>query len=430
MNQKQKVDVIILSITLCVLLFSLSLQAQWTKQTNGLDSWFMATAIDACNTQTAVLTSGSEIYLTINAGETWQKITLPDGAGFISDISIIDASLIWFCDGNGKIFATTNGGVDWSQQFANVNQTQFMNYIEMFDMNNGMAMGDAVDLSNTPEGPALIIKTTDGGNTWTSVNDSTIGGSSGDTWRRIDFINPDMGYFFASGANPQKIYKTTNGCTNWETTNYDDYVQHLSFYDENIGLTIPGSGVVKRTTDGGNTWETFVSPHAGWGNDIEFAPGDPSRVWLTDNKKLFFSSDTGRTWTAQISNCKGRDIVFADSWNGWVLCDNAVYFTNSGGTASVEWKTINKLDDFVLHQNYPNPFNNSTTVRFSLKKSSDVELSIYNLSGKKVEKLVSGSLPAGNHSINWNAANFSSGAYFYKLKANHEEQIRKLILLK
>ena len=119
-----------------------------------------------------------------------------------------------------------------------------MNYIEMFDMNNGIAMGDVPDVINTPEGPALIIKTTDGGNTWTSVNDSTIGGSSGDTWRRIDFINPEIGYFYASGISPQKIYKTTNGCTRWEHTNYDANVQHLSFYNESIGLTIPGSGVV------------------------------------------------------------------------------------------------------------------------------------------------------------------------------------------
>ena len=305
-----------------------------------------------------------------------------------------------------------------------------MNYIEMFDMNNGIAMGDVPDVINTPEGPALIIKTTDGGNTWTSVNDSTIGGSSGDTWRRIDFINPEIGYFYASGISPQKIYKTTNGCTRWEHTNYDANVQHLSFYNESIGLTIPGSGVVKRTIDGGNTWETFDSPHNGWGNDIEFTPDNPARVWMTDNKKLFFSNDTGRTWIAQISNCSGRDIVFVDSWNGWLLADDAVYFTNSGGTATVNQKATNVLDNFVLFQNYPNPFNASTKIRYRVDKTAFVTLTVFDLNGRQIEALVSKIHPAGNYKLSWSADQMPSGTYLIQLKSDYAQQTRKLLLLR
>lgn len=70
MFRKPKLKIIVFFVGVFVLLSSLALQAQWTKQSNGLDSWFMASAIDACDTQTAVLTTGSEIYLTIDAGAT------------------------------------------------------------------------------------------------------------------------------------------------------------------------------------------------------------------------------------------------------------------------------------------------------------------------------------------------------------------------
>lgn len=85
---------------------------------------------------------------------------------------------------------------------------------------------------------------------------------------------------------------------------------------------------------------------------------------------------------------------------------------------------------FVLEQNYPNPFNPSTTIRFSIPEQTYVKLEIFNALGEKVSALVSEELNSGTYKYKWNAANLTSGIYFYTLTAGNFIKTRKLILLK
>jgi polyhydroxybutyrate depolymerase len=85
---------------------------------------------------------------------------------------------------------------------------------------------------------------------------------------------------------------------------------------------------------------------------------------------------------------------------------------------------------FTLEQNYPNPFNPSTNIVFNLPLASFVTLKVYDLIGREVVTLVSEQLSAGSHSHTWNAANISSGIYFYRLQAGSFTEIKKLVLLK
>ena len=84
----------------------------------------------------------------------------------------------------------------------------------------------------------------------------------------------------------------------------------------------------------------------------------------------------------------------------------------------------------VLYQNSPNPFNPTTEIKFALPKSSEVELSVYNMLGEKVGNLLSGLMNAGEHKVNFDASNLSSGVYFYKLTTDNNVTIRKMILMK
>lgn len=86
--------------------------------------------------------------------------------------------------------------------------------------------------------------------------------------------------------------------------------------------------------------------------------------------------------------------------------------------------------DYILEQNYPNPFNPSTTIRFSLPKDGFVSLKVFNLLGQEVASLVNEIKTAGNHNINFNASNLSSGVYLYKLNAGSFTSVKKLTLLK
>jgi hypothetical protein len=73
---------------------------------------------------------------------------------------------------------------------------------------------------------------------------------------------------------------------------------------------------------------------------------------------------------------------------------------------------------FSLEQNYPNPFNPNTTIAFTLPIKSFVKLKVYDILGREVAILISEEMSAGSYSRQWNAANMSSGIYFYRLVAN------------
>jgi len=90
----------------------------------------------------------------------------------------------------------------------------------------------------------------------------------------------------------------------------------------------------------------------------------------------------------------------------------------------------NSLKNFHLFPNYPNPFNPKTTISYQLQKTSNVELSIYNLFGQKVVTLVSKKQSAGTYDVRWDASNFASGMYFYELEAGNYSNTIKLILLR
>ncbi len=91
---------------------------------------------------------------------------------------------------------------------------------------------------------------------------------------------------------------------------------------------------------------------------------------------------------------------------------------------------VSEVKDFNLYQNYPNPFNPVTNIKFDLKENSFVTLKIYDAAGKEVQTLVNSTLNQGQHSLNWNAENFSSGVYFYKITAGNFSDIKKMLYIK
>ncbi len=96
--------------------------------------------------------------------------------------------------------------------------------------------------------------------------------------------------------------------------------------------------------------------------------------------------------------------------------------------------------EFALQANYPNPFNPETTIRFDLPATAQVELKVFDITGREVRNILSGNLPAGFHEARWDGSSaagsaVSSGMYFYTLTARAEgrmlyRQTRKMILLR
>ncbi len=115
------------------------------------------------------------------------------------------------------------------------------------------------------------------------------------------------------------------------------------------------------------------------------------------------------------------------------ITDDIVVMLNLDYVVSVS-EDISNLsipDKLSLEQNYPNPFNPSTTIKFELPVSSQVDLRIYNLLGQEVTVVINNEeFSSGIYKYNFNASQLTSGVYFYRLKAGSFVETRKMILLK
>ena len=85
---------------------------------------------------------------------------------------------------------------------------------------------------------------------------------------------------------------------------------------------------------------------------------------------------------------------------------------------------------FNLKQNYPNPFNPNTKIKFDLQKTSNIKLSVFDVQGKLVQTLVEGELNAGSYETEWNAVNYPSGIYFYRLEAEGNVFSKRMMIVK
>ena len=92
--------------------------------------------------------------------------------------------------------------------------------------------------------------------------------------------------------------------------------------------------------------------------------------------------------------------------------------------------SIHDINGKLTIRNHPNPFNPSTEIVFTLPEEEYVRLNIYDVRGREVERLVDGLRAEGVHSVIWNGSGYSSGVYFYHLRAGNRTLRGKMLLLK
>ncbi|MBD3232761.1 MAG: T9SS type A sorting domain-containing protein [candidate division Zixibacteria bacterium] len=123
-------------------------------------------------------------------------------------------------------------------------------------------------------------------------------------------------------------------------------------------------------------------------------------------------------------------------------CDSAEFpFTVNGARlegGADDWSIedgffISNLDlpsEYGLIGSYPNPFNANTSIEYRLPESGHVSLEIFNLLGQRITTLIDSEFEAGRHTVKWDASNYSSGIYFYKLTAGDNVYTKRMTLLK
>lgn len=147
----------------------------------------------------------------------------------------------------------------------------------------------------------------------------------------------------------------------------------------------------------------------------------PASAFLDDLTSSIVGIDVG-----DIDGDGILDFVAGDS-RGY----NLLLFEGTGGDPIAIEPVDGELPtDFSLEQNYPNPFNPVTTIPFSVLETADVTLTIFDVQGRVVETLVSGSFPSGLYEVRWDASRFAGGIYVYRLEAGSYREARVLAVLK
>jgi hypothetical protein len=156
-----------------------------------------------------------------------------------------------------------------------------------------------------------------------------------------------------------------------------------------------------------------------------------------DTTGVTYWGDTGvRVWDVigeynGQTDGEGGVIAMGIIGNSRVWAQRIYHDGSYSGQTSIEDDPVELTpQSFILYDPYPNPFNSSTTIRFDLPVESEVNLTIYNLMGQEMATLIDSRAEAGRHSVNWDAADFASGFYFYRLTTGHDSVTKKMVLLK
>jgi photosystem II stability/assembly factor-like uncharacterized protein len=421
----------------------LNAQSGWIQQISGTtENLFAVFCIDTI--VATVVGDNGTILRTTNGGDLWiQQISgIQD---YLGGVSFIDANQGIAVGYNGRILRTTNGGINWG----NVASGTTNRLDEVIYINQTTAV--AVGWNGT------ILRSSDGGLTWFSQNSNTSQGLVG-----VHFTDINTGT--AVGWNGT-ILRTTNGGNTWVSqinplsgTLLD--LWGIFFTTSNKGIATGENGTILRTTNGGNNW-SLISSNKGnrlWSDSfgktlsgiifqdniydnyglysVFFGDTLTGMItgYTTSNGLLLKTIDGGITWVTQSNDTtpsllgigmKGPKNAFAVGQGGKIL-----HTTTGGNPIGIEPISSEIPNGYFLSQNYPNPFNPKTIINFRLPTNNYVTLTIYDILGHKVSTLVNEELKAGTYQVDWDASNYTSGVYFYKLTAGDYTDTKRVVLIK
>jgi photosystem II stability/assembly factor-like uncharacterized protein len=370
-------------------------------------------------------TNGGGVGKTINGGINW--ISVFNGVS-INGIHFINISTGWIYGGywddagrrSREIFRTTNGGINFTRVY--LDSTGIFSNMFFTDINTGWAV--TVD-------PMQILKTTNSGYNW--IQNTVLPISD------YFFINNNTGWGIGTSNT---LYKTTNGGANWTsgTPGFTTYLNDIYFIDVNTGW-VSGGAFVYKTTNSGNNWNAY-STGSVLAAKLAFINSNTGWVICQGNKTAY-TNNGGINWSIQETEVEHafQYISFADANTGYIAGwrmltpytgETIIMKTTNAGFTGIENISQSIPKTFSLYQNYPNPFNPSTKIKFDITADGkeDVNLVVYDALGREVTVLVNEKLSAGTYEVNWNAAAYSTGIYFYKLTTGGFTQTRKMILIK
>jgi len=400
--------------------------AQWFQQTSGVSDNLYAVHFVTSELGFTVgwgSSSGAQALRTLNGGETWTHTTLSYGS-FVFSVTFTD-ELHGYVAGclnggaAGAVFKTSDGGDSWT--YSSMNSTYGLYAVDFPTPELGFACGWL----------GKIYKTTNGGASWSSVSSGT-----SNVLRWMSFPSATTGYIVGGSNwdNPRYLYKSSDGGNSWSYHHSfgNSVIGGVHFFNDSCGVVSGGGGgsFIKKTCDGGASWETRYS---GTGL-FQFITFDAQGVGYAcgNSGKVVRSVDYGDTWEELDPVSPSTTLLGISGVNDrvWTVGTYGRIFRNEFETVG-EPVMPNALPSHPqLGQNFPNPFNPETIISFELPVPQAVTLTLFNNLGHPITTLASGVHPAGNHQVLFDASDLNSGAYFYRLKAGAYTMSRKMILVK
>ncbi len=379
-----------------------------------------------------------KVFRTTNAGLTWLQVpvggisnelycvwSINDNAAFVGEGVV---------SGNANLYKTTNAGLNWVSVMQTGNNRGYFNGLA-FTKTNGGLFGLAI--------AERVYRSSNNGTNWVELNPGVNGVSNAQNSLMIIDNN-----FYGFGLNngSARVRLTTDNSSTWTTQQISvsgSYTSAIAFHTNKLlGIAATSTSLpnISRTTDGGNTWSTVNIGSGVTGTCyLNWVPQTPVIYILGANGGIKRSTDNGLTWVLTpvpngVTNLtyfdfvQGNNIVYgyAVSSNGDVI---KLTDTLSVLTGSINGNTETP-SAYSLEQNYPNPFNPSTGIRYSVPKSSFVNITVFDALGNETETLVNERKETGNYEAFWNASRFASGLYFYRIQADGFSETKKMILLK
>jgi photosystem II stability/assembly factor-like uncharacterized protein len=408
-----------------LLVISINIHAQWNLQYSQSGELLNCVYFVDYNNGWAVggrFGVGALILKSTDGGTTWNdNLTIPATVNLFESVYFTDANNGWVVGGGGVMMMTTNAGNTWDT--VTVPTNGYLRQIQFIDENYGWAVGTEDNLTR-----GIILRTIDSGINWERID---IG--EGNILWSIYFVNESLGWGVGSD-----IQKTTDGGLSWVTINDSTGGGSIYFADElngwSGGISSGGPyGFIHKTTDGGYNWSSISGLDIPSLTDVNFL--DKNIGWAVgfgSSGPIIKTTDGGNNWFHQESGTIGSlySVCIIDSVTGWTAGPNNILKTTNGGVTFVKEHNDEIPTNYSLSQNYPNPFNPSTTIRFAVPSPSFTTLKIYNSLGEEVAVLINKELTTGSYEIEWNAGGLPSGVYFYRIQAGYFVETKKMVLMR
>ncbi len=444
---KKLLFIFILAVT------SLSLQAQWVQQATAFPQASVGInyicAVDA-NVVWAVGYDGSgtgaEIQVftrTNNGGTLWTAGAIPGYTTYgVSMIYASDYSTAWVPiygpSGGGKLLKTTDGGTTWTDAIPTAFPAPdgFPNLVHFFNANDGVAMGDPVD------GYFEIYTTSDGGTTWTRVPQINIPAPSSSTEYGVVGYCSAVANTIWLGTNKGRVLISNDKGHTWTAKVVSSSLTYtdVRFINDYHGMAIDraqNGTALYETLDGGNTWNLVTPSGIYYTASFAWVPGTANTCVSTGSSTTAsgcsYSFDGGHSWT-DFNGTAGTQFLFTD-WvdvsHGWAgSFTDQTNPTTVGGMYAYNGILVDilKIDPkFGGVEVYPNPGNGDFTFAIVGFESQDVQLDIYNSMGQAVY-----SQKVNQNLLSYNhqvdLSSLSSGTYYATIQCGTKVFNKKLVI--